>query len=326
MVAAVADRMGGMPGTGTTSRTTDADGRDVFTKSLTGAPPLFFEREAVGLRALAAAGARVPEVLDVADDHLTLGWVEAGHGRTAQTEERFGQELAELHRSSAERAERAPGREGEGAERAPGREGERAERASGREGEGAERAPGREGERAERASGRERVRYGSVDGEPTGYLGACPVDLTPTATWHESWVQRRVVPLARRAADEGQMDLPTATLAEQITPERLGPDEPPTLVHGDLWGGNRMVDTRGRSWLVDPCAYKGHREVDLAMMQLFGGFSGRVFAAYAEAHPLAEGWRERVAVYQTVPLLVHAILFGGGYGVQAGEALREAVR
>ena len=62
------------------------------------------------------------------------------------------------------------------------------------------------------------------------------------------------------------------------------------------------------------------------MMQLFGGFSGRVFAAYVEAHPLADGWQERVAVYQTVPLLVHAILFGGGYGVQAGDALREAAQ
>ena len=274
-----------MPVTGTTARSVDADGREIFTKSLAGAPPLFFEREAVGLRALAAAGARVPEVLDVDADHLTLAWVEAGHGRTARTEERFGQELAELHRST-----------GAGA--------------------GAGPAPGREGER----------RYGSVDGEATGYLGACPVDLTPSATWHESWVGRRVVPLARRAADEGSLDPATAALAEQIPAERLGPDEPPTLVHGDLWGGNRMVDTRGRSWLVDPCAHYGHREVDLAMMQLFGGFSGRVFAAYAEAHPLADGWRERVAVYQTVPLLVHAILFGGGYGVQAGEALREAVR
>lgn len=260
-----------MPATGTTSRSTGADGRDVFTKSLVGAPAHFFEREALGLRALAAAGARVPEVLEVRADRLTLAWVEPGPGRTALSEERFGQELAALHRSTG-------------------------------------------------------PRYGSLDGESTGYLGACPVDLAPTATWHESWIERRVVPLARRAADGGSLDVATAALAERITPQRLGPVEPPTLVHGDLWAGNRIVDTRGRSWLVDPCAHYGHREVDLAMMQLFGGFSGRVFAAYAEAHPLAPGWPERVAVYQTVPLLVHAILFGGGYGVQAGEALREAVR
>lgn len=265
--------------TGTTGTAVDADGQKVFTKSLAGAPPLFFEREAAGLRALEAAGARVPEVLAVSDTSIVLTWVEQGAHRTTASEERFGRELAELHRTSAQEAEARPG-----------------------------------------------LRYGAVDGEPTAYLGACPVDLTPTRTWHESWVERRLVPLARRAHEEGQLDAQTAALAEQVDTDRLGPEEPPTLVHGDLWGGNRLVDDRGRSWLVDPCAHRGHREVDLAMMQLFGGFSGRALAAYVEAHPLAPGWQERVPVYQSVPLLVHAILFGGAYGVQAGDALRAAVR
>ena len=260
-----------MPGTGTPSRTTTPDGRDAFTKRLGGAPPLFFEREAAGLRALAAAGARVPEVLGVDDVSITLSWVPQGHERTPASEERFGRELAQLHRTTGER-------------------------------------------------------HGAVDGEPTAYLGACPVDLTPCTSWHESWVQRRVVPLARRAADEGRLDPGTAALAEQIGADRLGPEEPPTLVHGDLWGGNRLLDPQGDSWLIDPCAHYGHREVDLAMMQLFGGFSGRVLAAYVEELPLADGWRQRVPLYQTVPLLVHALLFGGGYGVQAGDALREAAR
>lgn len=260
-----------MPGTGSTSRTTTPDGRAAFTTSLPGAPPLFFEREAAGLRTLARAGARVPEILDVGDDRLTLSWVEQGPGRTTASEEAFGRELAALHATTGER-------------------------------------------------------YGSPDGEPTAYLGACPVDLTPARSWHESWVERRVVPLARRAVAEGRLDAATAVLAERIDPEHLGPDEPPTLVHGDLWGGNRLVDRSGRSWLVDPCAQLAHREVDLAMMQLFGGFGGRAYAAYAEAAPLAAGWHDRVAVYQTVPLLVHALLFGGGYGVQAGDALRAAVR
>ncbi|HSP60300.1 MAG TPA: fructosamine kinase family protein [Ornithinimicrobium sp.] len=263
--------MSGAPRTGTPARARLADGTEVFTKTLTGAPPQFFEREAAGLRALAAAGARVPQVLAVDAGRITLSWVPQGHARTAGTEEEFGRELADLHRTTGER-------------------------------------------------------YGSVDGEPTAYLGACPVDLTPTATWAESWIERRVVPLARRAAQEGRVDPGTAALAEQVDPDRLGPAEAPTLVHGDLWGGNRLLDPDGRSWLIDPCAHYGHREVDLAMMQLFGGFSGRVFAAYAEAFPLADGWRERIAVYQLVPLLVHALLFGGGYGVQAGDALRRAAR
>ena len=260
-----------MTGTGTPRRVTAADGTPAFRKELAGAPELFFEREAVGLRALAAAGARVPEVLEVADDSITLQWVEQGDHRTVATEERFGQELARLHRTTGER-------------------------------------------------------YGSLDGEPTAYLGACPLDLTPTGTWAESWIERRVLPLARRAADAGAIDPATAALAERLTPDHLGPQEPPTLVHGDLWGGNRIIDTRGSDWLIDPSAHHGHREVDLAMMQLFGGFGGRVYAAYAEAFPLADGWQDRIPVYQTVPLLVHALLFGGGYGVQAGQALRDAVR
>ena len=267
--------------TGTASRGTGPDGEPIFTKTLAHAPPLFYEREAVGLRALQSAGARVPDVLDVTDEAITLAWVEQGDLRTAATEEEFGRELAQLHRDGAKLVA----------------------------------GPG-----ADPPSS-----YGSVDGEPTAYLGACPVDLTPTEDWHASWVGRRVVPLARRAADAGVLDPATAALAEQIATERLGPPEPPTLVHGDLWGGNRLIDTRGRSWLIDPCAHLGHREVDLAMMQLFGGFSGRVFAAYVEAYPLADGWRERIPVYQSVPLLVHALLFGGGYGVQTGDALRESL-
>lgn len=252
--------------TGTPSRTTH-DGRPAFRKELAGAPPLFFEREAAGLRALAAAGARVPEVLAVDSTSITLAWVGQGHERTPATEARFGRELAALHRTTGER-------------------------------------------------------WGAVDGEPTAYLGACAVDLASSDSWHESWVERRIVPLARRAADEGRLDPATAVLAERITPERLGPPEPQTLVHGDLWGGNRLLDPHGDSWLIDPCAHLGHREVDLAMMQLFGGFDRAVYDAYDEAFPLAPGWRDRVSWYQLPPLLVHAIKFGGSYGAAALAALR----
>lgn len=240
-----------------------------FTKTRPDAPAGFFDREAVGLRALAGAGARVPEVADVGRDHITLTRVVEGGHRTAATEEAFGRELAALHGSTGDA-------------------------------------------------------YGAVDGEPQAWLGDCPVDLTPSPTWAESWLTRRVLPLTRRAVDEGRLDAGSLADAERISPDGLGPPEPPTLVHGDLWGGNRLVDRGGRSWLIDPCAHYGHREVDLAMMQLFGGFSGRVFAAYVEERPLAPGWQDRVPVYQSVPLLVHTLLFGGGYAVQTGDVLRRA--
>ncbi|MCW2967614.1 MAG: Fructosamine/Ketosamine-3-kinase, partial [Solirubrobacteraceae bacterium] len=96
-----------------------------------------------------------------------------------------------------------------------------------------------------------------------------------------------------------------------------GPPEPPARLHGDLWGGN----VHGRH-LIDPAAYGGHREVDLAMLALFGWPGDRFLAAYEEIAPLATGHEDRVALYQLLPLLVHAALFGGGYAASAERAAR----
>ena len=102
----------------------------------------------------------------------------------------------------------------------------------------------------------------------------------------------------------------------------LGPEEPPARLHGDLWGGNRLVDRNGDNWLIDPAAFGGDREFDLAMMRLFGGFTETVFAAYEEVAPLAEGWADRVELHQLAPLVVHAIKFGGAYVPAAERAIR----
>ena len=86
-----------------------------------------------------------------------------------------------------------------------------------------------------------------------------------------------------------------------------------SLLHGDLWSGNVLFDASGAPVLIDPAVYVGHREVDLAMTRLFGGFPEAFYEAYAEAWPLIEGWEDRLAIYQLYPLLVHARLFGGSY-------------
>ena len=91
------------------------------------------------------------------------------------------------------------------------------------------------------------------------------------------------------------------------------PEEPPARCHGDLWSGNVLAGPRGEPVLIDPWPHGGHREVDLAMLDLFGGLTARVAAAYEEAAPLAEGWRDRLPLWQLFPLLVHAEVFGGGY-------------
>ena len=167
--------------------------------------------------------------------------------------------------------------------------------------------------------------YGGLDDVPTGYLGSQPVDLSPTVSWPEFFVDRRVRPLTRRAIELGRLDPSAASHVERAAgraAELCGPPEPPALLHGDLWAGNRLVDRTGRNVLIDPAVYWGHREVDLAMMRLFGGFGPDTFATYDEAFPLADGWAQRIEWYQLPPLLVHAILFGGSYGDAALGVLR----
>ena len=158
---------------------------------------------------------------------------------------------------------------------------------------------------------------------PTGFgldhdnfIGRLPQSNRPAPDWSTFYARERLEPQLRRALDAG---VAPPSLGRQV--KRLyarldalvGPPEPPARLHGDLWGGNLMGDERGAPCLIDPAVYGGHREVDLAMMQLFGGFGPRVFAAYAESYPLAAGHEERVPLYQLYPLLVHVNLFGGSY-------------
>lgn len=146
----------------------------------------------------------------------------------------------------------------------------------------------------------------------------------PCETWVEFYAERRLRPLARLARDGGALDR-SAVLGLESIADRLddlgGPPEPPARLHGDLWAGNRLVDHVGVSWLIDPAAHGGHREFDLAMMRLFGGFDEMAFAAYGEVSPLADGWEGRVLLHQLAPLAVHAIKFGGGYVNAVGAAI-----
>lgn len=159
---------------------------------------------------------------------------------------------------------------------------------------------------------------GSSDAGPavSASFGSLRLPNQPTADWPSFYAERRLRPLVQIARDRGAISAEGAHAVEQVC-ERLaelaGPAEPPARLHGDLWSGNVMADAQGRPWLIDPSTYGGHREVDLAMMRLFGAPSERLFAAYAEVAPLADGWEDRVALWQLLPLLVHAVLFGGAY-------------
>jgi fructosamine-3-kinase len=154
-----------------------------------------------------------------------------------------------------------------------------------------------------------------------------PLELSnePAPDWVTFYAERRLRPLAAAARERSALSREGSQAVERVC-ERLhqlaGEPEPPARLHGDLWTGNVMADNAGRPWLIDPSAYGGSREVDLAMLRLFGAPSERVFAAYDEVAPPADGWRERIELYQLMPLLVHAVLFGGSYGESAARIAR----
>lgn len=159
-------------------------------------------------------------------------------------------------------------------------------------------------------------------GATGAWLGTLPVPSSPhdTAAGH-------LAARLRDAADRAALTPADRAAVEELCarlPALLGPVEPPARLHGDLWSGNVLWQRTGRTLLIDPAAHGGHREADLAMLALFGApHLGVIVAAYQELAPLAAGWQARVALHQLHPLLVHAALFGGGYGARAGAVAKD---
>jgi fructosamine-3-kinase len=154
-------------------------------------------------------------------------------------------------------------------------------------------------------------------------IGELELPNDPAPDWPTFYAQRRLAPLVRLSSERGALSAAGRDAVERVCAriaDFAGPPEPPSRLHGDLWGGNVLAGADGRARLIDPAAYGGHREVDLAMLRLFGAPSARVFAAYEEAAPLADGHEERIALWQLFPLLVHAALFGGHYGASVERA------
>jgi fructosamine-3-kinase len=155
-----------------------------------------------------------------------------------------------------------------------------------------------------------------------GYIGTAPLPHAsePVKSWGEFYANLRLRPYLRAA------DLRLDVFERLCTRLEAGayddPSDEPCRIHGDLWSGNALWTPDGVH-LIDPAAHGGHRETDLAMLALFGlPHLDRVLRAYDKAHPLADGWRDRIGLHQLHPLLVHVVLFGGGYLTQAIELAR----
>ena len=144
------------------------------------------------------------------------------------------------------------------------------------------------------------------------FMGTQPQKNKPFSSWAAFYTQQRIYPLISKLVERApEFPHPSVEGIEQRIKDEY-PEESPSLLHGDLWSGNKMMTQNGFS-LYDPAIYFGHREIDLAMTQLFGGFDPSFIDSYQEIYPLESGWRSRLPLTQLYPLLVHAVLFGGGY-------------
>jgi fructosamine-3-kinase len=111
-----------------------------------------------------------------------------------------------------------------------------------------------------------------------------------------------------------------------VIPQLLNHQPQPSLVHGDLWGGNAAVTKSGEPVIFDPATYIGDREVDIAMTELFGGFPSAFYRGYNEVSPLDEGYKQRKTLYNLYHILNHFNLFGGGYASQANQMIEQILR
>jgi fructosamine-3-kinase len=147
------------------------------------------------------------------------------------------------------------------------------------------------------------------------YIGSLVQPNQQQADWSSFYAYERILPLIKMLFDNGAFDENIVFASENLSKKIRDnfPPEPPALLHGDLWSGNFMVGSNGYAAIYDPAVYYGHREMDIGMTKLFGGFTDEFYRAYNEIFPLEKNWMQRVPLTQLYPLLVHAVLFGCGY-------------
>ncbi|QNA46028.1 fructosamine kinase family protein [Lacibacter sediminis] len=155
------------------------------------------------------------------------------------------------------------------------------------------------------------------------YMGSLPQHNMFTDDWCSFYAMHRIAPLVKVLTDAGRFGSKQQQQAERLYRKlsQYFPNEKPAFLHGDLWGGNHFPNENGLPVLIDPAVYCGHREMDIGMTALFGGFDHSFYEAYQYHYPLESGWQQRLQLTQLYPVLVHAVLFGGHYTAQASSIL-----
>jgi protein-ribulosamine 3-kinase len=157
------------------------------------------------------------------------------------------------------------------------------------------------------------------------YLGTYLQQNTFTDTWNDFYSQYRILAMIKLIRDQGKIAANTAKSAENFCSKlpEIFPGEPPALLHGDLWSGNYLINAKSEAALIDPAVYCGHREMDIGMSKLFGGFNEQFYSSYNEEYPLEKGWQQRLPYTQLYPLLFHAYAFGGSYVERVKQILKD---
>jgi protein-ribulosamine 3-kinase len=155
------------------------------------------------------------------------------------------------------------------------------------------------------------------------YIGSLKQINTPANEWNIFYAECRIMPLVKLLFDSGSFSSKDMIRVNSFCNNlrNIFPPEAPSLLHGDLWAGNFFISSSGDAVIFDPAVYYGHREMDIGMTKLFGGFDTRFYHAYNDSHPLGNGWPDRVPITQLYPLLVHAVLFGGHYVMSAKDII-----
>ena len=182
---------------------------------------------------------------------------------------------------------------------------------------------GRPGNRSAQDFGEQLASLHDHRGESFGldednYIGRLPQSNNRHSDWINFFIEERMEPQLQMAMKSGKFGSAITGAFNNMYRklDEIFPKDRPSLLHGDLWGGNFFYDTEGTAVIYDPAVYYGHREIELAFTHLFGGFSSAFYEAYDKVLPLEPGFKQRKDIYNLYPLLVHTNLFGGSYARQ----------